>query len=201
MIKAVIFDIGNVLVDFIWEKVFHEFGLEGDAFETLANATVRHPAWLELDRGGITKEEAIEIFLKEAPEYSSYIERIYEDLRSMLQQYDYTIPWINELKERGYKVYLLSNWSKPAYEACYDNELNFIPLVDGAILSFQEHLVKPDAKIYDLICKRYAIEPEEAVFLDDTIKNIESARAYGLQAIHFQSYEQARAALEELLKA
>lgn len=199
MIKAVIFDIGNVLVDFIWEKVFHEFGLEGDAFETLANATVRHPAWIELDRGGITKEEAIEIFSKEAPEYRSYIERIYEDLPSMLKQYDYTIPWINELKERGYKVYLLSNWSKPAYEACYDNELNFIPLVDGAVMSFQELLVKPDAKIYDLICKRYAINPAEAVFLDDTIKNIEGARAYGLHAIHFKSYEQGRAELEKLL--
>ncbi|MBR3811743.1 MAG: HAD family phosphatase [Agathobacter sp.] len=200
MIKSVIFDIGNVLVDFTWEKAFCDFGLEGEAFEKVANATVRHPGWLELDRGSITKEEAIEIFSKEAPEYRKHIERIYIELVNMLKQYDYAIPWIKELKERGYKVYILSNWSKPAYEACKDNALNFLPLVDGAILSYQELLVKPDQKIYERICTRYEIDPKEAVFLDDVIKNIEGARAYGLHAIHFQSYEQAKAELEELLK-
>lgn len=200
MIKSVIFDIGNVLVDFTWEKAFYDFGLEGEAFEKVANATVRHPGWLELDRGSITKEEAIEIFSNEVPEYREYIERIYQELVKLLEQYDYAIPWIQELKERGYKVYILSNWSKPAHEACVDNALNFLPLVDGAVLSYQEHLVKPDEKIYELICTRYEINPKEAVFLDDVIKNIEGARAYGLHAIHFQSYQQARAQLEELLK-
>lgn len=200
MIKSVIFDIGKVLVDFTWEKAFYNFGLEGEAFEKVANATVRHPGWLELDRGSITKEEAIEIFSKEAPEYREHIQRIYIELVNMLKQYDYAIPWIKELKERGYKVYILSNWSKPAYEACKDNALNFLPLVDGAILSYQELLVKPDQKIYERICTRYEIDPKEAVFLDDVIKNIEGARAYGLHAIHFQSYEQAKAELEELLK-
>ena len=200
MIKAVIFDIGNVLVEFAWKKVFHDFGLKGEAFETLANATVRHPAWLELDRGAITTEEAIEAFVKEAPEYRNYIERIYQELGNMLIPYDYAISWIHELQERGYKVYLLSNWSKPAYDLCADEVLQFLPMVDGAILSFQELLVKPDPKIYDLICKRYAINPAEAVFLDDTLKNVEAARAYGMRAIHFQSYEQGKAELEELLK-
>jgi putative hydrolase of the HAD superfamily len=200
MIKSVIFDIGMVLVDFTWEKAFYDFGLEGEAFEKVANATVRHPGWLELDRGSITKEEAIEIFSKEAPEYREHIERIYMELVNMLKQYDYAIPWIRELKERGYKVYILSNWSKPAYEACKDNALSFLPLVDGAIFSYQELLVKPDQKIYERICTRYEIDPKEAVFLDDVIKNIEGARAYGLHAIHFQSYEQAKVELEELLK-
>ena len=117
----------------------------------------------------------------------------------MIQQYDYPIPWIKELKERGYKIYILSNWSVPAYDACLDNALNFLPLVDGAVFSFQEKVNKPDQKIYDILCKRYDINPSEAVFLDDNKPNIIAAREYGMHAIHFTSYEEGRAELEEIL--
>ena len=62
MIKTVVFDIGNVLAAFCWEKMLHGFGLEGEDFEKMANATVRHQGWLDLDQGIITTEEAIEMF-------------------------------------------------------------------------------------------------------------------------------------------
>ena len=179
--------------------MFCEFGLKGEAFEKLANATVRHPGWQELDRGTISTEEVIEMFAKEAPEYRSYIERIYQDPTKMLERYDYSIPWIEELKSRGYRIYILSNWSKPAYEACVDNALSFLSLVDGVVFSYEELVIKPDKKIYDILCQRYDINPEEAVFLDDSEANIISAREYGLHGIHFKSYEQGRAELEELL--
>lgn len=199
MIKTVIFDIGNVLAAFGWENLYREFGLTGDDYEKMANATVRHPAWLELDRGAITTEEAIELFAKEAPEFRHYIERVYEDLNQMLIQYDYAIPWIKELKKKGYRIYILSNWSKPGHEQCMDTVLSFLPLVDGAVFSFQELVIKPDQRIYDILCKRYDINPSEAVFLDDGEKNVIAAREYGLHAIHFTSYEQGRAELEALL--
>jgi len=199
MIRTIIFDIGNVLVDFCWQKMFHGFGLEGEAFEKIADATVRHQAWQDLDQGIITTEEAIEAFAKEAPEYREYIERIYQDMTKMLEQYDYSIPWIEELKERGYRIYILSNWSKPAFDTCQHNVLSFLPLVDGVVFSYEERVIKPDKKIYDIICSRYNINPAEAVFLDDSEKNIISAREFGLNAIHFKNYVQGRAELEEYL--
>ena len=199
MIKAIVFDIGNVLADFCWEKMFQGFGLEGENFERIADATVRHPGWLELDRGTISTEAAIALFAKEAPEYRSYIERIYKDPTKMIEPLAYAIPWILELKEQGYHIYILSNWSKVAYEACLDKALNFLPLVDGVVFSFQEHVVKPEKKIFDILCERYAIAPYEAVFLDDSEKNVIAAREYGMQAIHFVSYEQAKAELEAIL--
>ena len=199
VIKTVIFDIGNVLVDFCWQKMFHGFGLEGETFEKIADATVRHQAWQDLDQGIITTEEAIEAFAKEAPEYREYIERIYQDMTKMLEQYDHAIPWIKELKERGYRIYILSNWSKPAYDCCKDNVLSFLPLVDGVVFSYEELVIKPDKKIYDIICNRYEINPAEAVFLDDSEKNIISAREFGLHGIVFKNYEQGRKELEALL--
>ena len=199
MIKTVIFDIGNVLVDFCWRQAFQEYGLEGDALEKLADVTVRHQAWQDLDEGIITTEEAIKAFTEEAPEYREYIERIYQDMTKLLKQYDYAIPWIKELKERGYHIYILSNWSKPAFDCCQHNVLNFLPFVDGAVFSYRERLIKPDKRIYETICNRFEINPAEAVFLDDNEANIISAREFGLNGILFKGYEQGRTELEALL--
>ena len=200
MIHTIIFDIGNVLVDFSWRQMFESFGLKEDEIEKLANATVRHQAWLDLDKGIISTEEAKEAYVKEVPEYREFIERIYQEMDKLLVQFDYSIPWITEMKERGYRIYILSNWSKPAFDACKDTALNFLPLVDGTVFSYKEFVIKPEQKIYEIICTRYDINPQEAVFLDDSEANIKSAREYGLHAIHFQSYEQGRAELEEMLK-
>ena len=71
--------------------------------------------------------------------------------------------------------------------------------IDGAILSYQEKMIKPDRCIYELLCDRFQIVPETAVFLDDTLRNIEAAKEFGLQGIHFRTYEQAKAELEAML--
>ena len=96
-------------------------------------------------------------------------------------------------------MYILNNWSKPAFDTCQHNVLSFLPLVDGVVFSYEERVIKPDKKIYDIICSRYNINPAEAVFLDDSEKNIISAREFGLNAIHFKNYVQGRAELEEYL--
>lgn len=199
MINTVIFDIGNVLAEFCWREMFEGFGLEGDDFEKVADATVRNQAWNEFDKGLVSTEEIIDTFAEKAPEYRSYIVKIFEDPTKMIAQFDYAKSWITELKERGYKVYILSNWSEPTYYACLENELSFLPLVDGAVFSFQEHVIKPDKKIFEILCQRYDIHPSEAVFLDDNEANVISSREFGLHTIHFKSYEQGKAELEELL--
>ena len=201
MINTIIFDIGMVLIDFCWPKMLHDFGLEGEDFEIVANATVRDPFWNEFDKGVLSTEEIIDTFSLKAPNHRAYIEKIFEDPRKMISQFDYAIPWIQELKSRGYKIYILSNWAKPTYHACLDNELNFLPLVDGAVFSFQEHVIKPDKKIFEILCDRYDINPSDAVFLDDNAANVASSREFGLNTIHFTSYEQAKKELEEYLSA
>lgn len=199
MINTIIFDIGNVLARFCWKEMFQSFGLQGEAFERVADATVRNDAWNEFDKGLISTEEIIDIFSEVAPEYRSYIEKIFEDPTLMIAQFDYAKDWIKELKDRGYRVFILSNWSEPTYHACIDNESDFLPLVDGAVFSFQEHMIKPDKKIFEIICERYDINPNAAVFLDDNEANVISSREFGLHTIHFKNYEQGRAELEELL--
>lgn len=199
MINTVIFDIGMVLVYFRWRELYAELGFTGEKFEKIADATVRNPWWEEFDKGLMTTEEIIERFAASAPEYKKDIAQIYENMGDIVRLYDYAIPWIQDLKNRGYKIYILSNWSKPAYDDNLDTNLRFLNLVDGAVMSFREGIIKPDEKIYELICSRYDIDPKRAVFLDDNAANIEGARAFGLNAIHFKTYEQAKAELEAML--
>lgn len=200
MINTVIFDIGMVLVYFRWKELYKSLGFEGEKFECIAKATVYNPWWNEFDKGLMSVEEVVEQYALGAPEYREDIAGIYEHSHEFIEVYEYTVPWIRQLKERGYKVYVLSNWSKPAYEANKDTHLSFLREMDGGILSFREGVIKPNREIYQLLCDRYQIEPLEAIFLDDNEANIEAAKEFGLHAIHFKNYEQARGELEQYLK-
>ena len=200
MINTVIFDIGMVLVYFRWRELFTDLGFKGEKFDKIAQATVHNPWWNEFDKGRMSLEEVVEKYVAAAPEYREDITKIYDYSDKFVELYDYAIPWIRELKERGYKVYILSNWSEPAYEANKDTHLRFLQEVDGAVMSYREGMIKPASEIYQLICDRYQINPGEAVFLDDNKANIDAARNYGLHAIHFQNYEQGKEELEDFLR-
>lgn len=200
MIRTVIFDIGMVLAYFRWRELYAQLGYEGEKFEKIADATVRNPWWNEFDKGLMSTEEIIERFSENVPEYKTEIEEIFEHMGEIVSLYDYAIPWIREVKAKGYGVYILSNWSRPAYEANLETNLRFLKEVDGAVMSFREGIIKPDPEIYGRICSRYDIKPQEAVFLDDNAANIEAARAFGLNAIHFQNYEQAKDELNQYLE-
>ena len=200
MINTVIFDIGMVLVYFRWKELFADLGFEGEKFEKIAQATVRNPWWNEFDKGGITVEEIVDKYAESAPEYKDDIAKIYDHKDEFVVLYEYTIPWIRELKEKGYKVYILSNWSEPAYEANKDTHLRFLKEVDGEIMSYREGMIKPDREIYELLCNRFNINPATAVFLDDNSTNMKAAQEFGLHAIHFKNYEQAKTELEVYLR-
>ena len=200
MINTIIFDIGMVLVYFRWKELYAELGFKGEKFDIIANATVHNPWWNEFDKGLMSVEDVVEKYAQEAPQYKEDIAKIYEHTEEFIELFEYSIPWIQELKEKGYKVYVLSNWSEPAYEANKDTHLRFLREMDGGILSFREGMIKPDRKIYQLLCDRYHIQPQEAVFLDDNLANIKGAEEFGLHAIHFRNYEQAKKELDKLLQ-
>lgn len=200
MINTVIFDIGMVLVYFRWKELFADLGFKGEKFEKIAAATIYNPWWNEFDRGTITVEEIVEKFAEKAPEYKEDIAKIYEHGGEFVELYDYTIPWIRELKSKGYKIYVLSNWSEPVYEANKNTHLRFLGEMDGGILSYREGVIKPEKEIYELLCGRYNIKPEKAVFIDDNVANIRGARAFGLNAVHFKTYEQAKEELNKYLE-
>ncbi len=196
MITTIIFDIGNVLADFAWEAHYRKFGFSEEIFERLAKATVKSSMWNENDRGVLSDEELMQGYIDNDPQIEAEIRTALSDVSTIVIRNDYAIPWIQQLKGKEYRCLYLSNFSRKAHAECVE-ALDFIPYMDGGILSYQEKIIKPMPEIYQLLIDRYDLTPEECVFLDDTQKNLDAAEKFGIRTIHFQNQAQA---VEELRK-
>ncbi|MDD6810963.1 MAG: HAD family phosphatase [Lachnospiraceae bacterium] len=196
MIKTIIFDIGNVLADFTWKEFFEAKGYKGEMLDRIAKATVGNEKWNEYDRGTISDEEIIQSFVESDPEIKDDIVKCLTNVKGIVTRNDYAIPWIQELKQKGYQVLYLSNFSRKAERECAE-ALDFLPYLDGGILSYQEQVIKPMPEIYRILIDRYHLVPEECVFLDDLERNLKGAEAFGIHTIQFVNQKQA---IEELKK-
>lgn len=196
MIKTIIFDIGNVLADFNFEGCFKYYTSDDETYQKMVRATIMSPVWNEFDKGVWSDEEILQGFIKNDPSIERELRTMFTNLTGIIKQREYAIPWIRELKQSGYQVLLLSNFPQRIYEIHKKNELQFLDVVDGGILSYREKLVKPDPEIYHLLMKRYQLIPKECVFMDDREENVIAAREVGWQAIQFSTKEKALAELK-----
>lgn len=195
MIKNIVFDVGNVLVEWDPQKALRELGIDGEDMEAVLDATVRSDVWNESDRSTLSDEELLSRMIGNAPGYEEKIRQLWEHVQLAIWQFDYSRAWINRLKENGYRVYILSNYSKYAYEKTIE-ALSFLEDVDGALFSYEVHQIKPEPEIYLSLLQRFHLNAEECVFLDDRKENVEAARQQGICGIQFHSYEQAVAELQ-----
>lgn len=197
-IDTVILDVGNVLVDYDWKRYLGTFHFDEKTEKKIAAAVFEHPLWEEADRGVLSFEELTEGFVKNCPELGTEIRRVYERLGDTIFPLDYACGWVRELKSKGLKVYILSNYSRRMFEQTKD-KMEFLALTDGALFSFECHMIKPETEIYEELIRRYRIRPERAVFIDDRQKNVDGAKEAGLLGLRFTDYQDTRRALERLL--
>ena len=177
----VIFDIGMVLIDFYFED-FVRSRLDGDAADAVVDAMWKSGDWNELDRGALSDEEVLKLFISHCPEYEAQIRDIFAHLGECPKLRDYAIPLVERLKAQGHKVFYLSNYfSYLMHTAPW--VLAFIPKMDGGVFSCFEKVTKPDERIYKILCQRYSLDPTQCVFIDDTQKNIAAAEALGMRGI------------------
>lgn len=198
MINTVIFDIGNVLVDFDWGEYIRNL-FDKKTYEIVKDALFGSPLWNEIDRGVMSRDELLEAFGKRAPGYENEIRIAFDRVGDALVQRSYAIPWIRELKAKGLRVLYLSNYSHHVMQ-CNPSVLSFTDYMDGGIFSCMVKLIKPDPLIYKALLKQYSLKPEECVFIDDNAANITAAAALGINCIHFKSYEQAYNELSGITK-
>lgn len=197
MRNTVIFDVGGVLTDYHKDDYFLNLGYPKEIADRLKKATQEHPAWAEFDRGVLTDEEVIHRFQKDCPELSDEIKKSMTHVHGLVTRRDTAIPWLQSLKAKGYKLYVLSNFARTAFSECHE-ALDFIPLMDGCFWSFEHHVIKPDDSCFLTMLYEFQINPEDAVFIDDTEKNLKAAEKFGIRTVLYQNQRQAET---DLMKA
>ena len=200
MIKTIIFDIGRVLVGYDWDThLMRLFNNDRALVDRLEDALFKHGIWDEVDRGVWSEEELIAGFLKYAPDLETEIRYFWNNAGGALWQYDFTKDWLRDLKKQGYQLLYLSNWSDHMRQQAAE-QLDFLPLLDGGVFSYECNLIKPDRAIYERIAEIYNLTPAECVFLDDLEANVNAARECGFKGIQVTSHERAVEELQQVKK-
>ena len=199
MIKNIIFDVGKVLVEYDPDGMMKKLGFDEETLQTVNQAVFQNELWNESDRGVLSPEELLEAFIANNPAYEKEIRQVIDAVGDTISLMPYAVEWVKGLKERGYHLYILSNYAKYTYEKT-SHKMEFLPYMDGVVFSYRCKLIKPEKEIYEYICKTYELKPEESVFLDDREDNVEAARNMGMHGIVFENYAQGSETLEQLLK-
>ncbi|MBE6049717.1 MAG: HAD family phosphatase [Clostridium sp.] len=187
MYKNIIFDLGNVLLTFDPEEYLNKIIDDKNKISIIYNAIFKSDEWPMLDRGTLTQEEAKRNIMSRYKDYAKSIELAFDNwIKSILTPIEDTVKILTELKEKGYKIYYLSNFHELAFDYV-TSEFSFFKLFDGGIVSYKENLLKPEKEIYNRILDEYKLSAKESIFIDDMLPNIEGAKLAGLSTILFKS--------------
>ena len=197
MIKNVIFDFGCVLVYWSQHNLYDtHFGSKEKTDWFVDNICTWE--WNNQTDLGKSFAESVAEKVAEYPEWETEIRMYWERWEDMLNG---EVPgmkeWICELKNAGYKVYGLSNWSHETFPMVKDKYEAF-SMMDGIVMSGQELIAKPDLRIYKILLERYGLKAEECVFIDDRKENIEAGEQVGIRGIIFEDCEQVKQAFHVL---
>lgn len=187
---TIIFDLGAVLIDwnprYLYRKIFKT---EEEITWFLENICTSE--WNDQQDAGRSFEEATEELVAKHPEWEEPVRawygRWYETIPGPIHG---TVDILKTIREsKNYRLYALTNWSAQTFPWALST-FDFLHWFEGIVVSGVEKKRKPHAEFFQILFDRYNLDPNNALFIDDNLKNIEAANALGLTTIHFQSPEQ-----------
>ena len=199
MIKNIVFDIGGVLVDFIPTRYLKHIGLNDNESELFSNIVFFGQEWSEYNSNKINVNDMKEILSKNHPQYANIINKIITniDYNYILFEKHDTSQYLKQLKNEGYKIYLLSDLSKDSYS--FNKKFDFFNYIDGGVYSFEIGSNKPNEINYKVLLKKYNIIPNETLFIDDNINNINAGNKLGIIGILYTNLKQVKKEIQNKL--
>ena len=184
MIRNILFDMGNVLIYFDRNLFMDRLGVSEEDKKLLMRQVFLSVEWVRMDRGSMVEADAVASCRKRLPE------RLHGAAEKLIAMWDRPIlpipgmyELIEELKGKGYGIYLLSNASLRQHE--YWPRIEASRFFDGTLISADEGVIKPQPEIYRLILERFGLKAEECFFIDDVPANIEGALCCGISGAVF----------------
>jgi 2-haloacid dehalogenase len=197
-IQTIIFDFGNVLLKWDPRNMYQRFFPNDPEGMERFLKEVNFADWnLQQDKGR-PFAEGIALLSQQFPHYSHLIQAYYDHwIDSVEGPVTGTVSILKRLKQAGYPLYGLSNWSAETFPRAR-KKYNFFDLLDDMIISGEVGHVKPDPEIYHILLDKIERPAKECLLIDDSLPNIHQAQKMGFAVIHFQSPEQLEAHLRDL---
>lgn len=180
MIKNIVFDFGNVILEWNEDKVVSNYSNNKEEKELFKKVIFNSENWIKLDDGTLDYKQATELFKENLPtNLSDKVEEIMSTWYKIMPINPEISNLIKKLKEDNYKIYALSNTNVLVYEYIKNSEIG--KYFDGFLISAIEKMMKPNAEIYYRLFEKFELVPEECFFIDDSEKNILASRKCGME--------------------
>ncbi len=197
-VKNLLFDVGGVMLSYRWKEMLMDYGLnEADALRVgneIFNEANHY--WEEFDRGYMTEDELSAKYAAEFPEDAKVIDWFIHHGEYMPVPRPGVWDKVHELKGK-YPMYVLSNYTRQLFQK-HTQYTDFMKDMDGQVVSYEVHQIKPEPAIYQSICDKYDLKAEQCLFFDDRLANVQAARDFGMQAVHVQTEQELMHYLKKL---
>ncbi len=180
--KNIIFDIGSVLIGYRWREMCLEEGWEEEKADKIGRGFFLNPLWNDFDAGLIGTEDLLADITGKYPELEADARWFIHSGKKMIVERPKVWDLAKKLKEKGYRLYLLSNYSEELFRL-HTEGLPFLELVDGGVISYEINQIKPNPPIYEYLMEKYQLKAEDCLFFDDKPENTEAARKLGMMAV------------------
>ena len=199
ILKNLVFDMGNVLIEWNSEKILKAITADIHLQDLLRKEVFETGLWVETDEGVKTREEVIEIITgKLGEKYRNEITQLLRYWYKYVDVFTKVQDRIIELSKSGYSIYILSNTAFTFYDLVKEGYLPATSVAKGMVLSCEEKVLKPNEKIYNILLERYNLDPHNTMFFDDLPENIWGAARCGINGFVVENESELLTYLDKL---
>ena len=179
----IILDMGNVLLEWNKDKILRGVVKTEKDYMILDKAIFQSGLWERLDLGTLTREELVlKVVSLIGSIYQEKVQEVIWNWPSYIEIYTEVFPLLARLKEKGHRIFVLSNTSPVFYELLEEQLSPLNEILDGFVLSCDIKAIKPDPKMFEEILHKYQLDPVNCIFLDDVKDNTKMAESLGIKA-------------------
>ena len=198
MIKTIFFDIGGVLIDIHPERTYQYLSDSADVEVSMVKESFPWDAHDHYERGIMNNEDWFITYKESLPQPCCLKRSDFWNAWKLLLGEEKNTVNILEALNKQYSIWLLSNTNPKHIQDEIEKRYLFPSLVNGAVYSFDVGVRKPEKEIYEIAMQRANANPQECLFIDDLLENIQAAKQIGIEGIHFISSEQLKQELVRL---